>query len=585
VLGGLQVDDLLVIVPCGQSKVWDKEPDRGPVRAKDAYTGAPFKINRAYAEAFASRWVILSAKYGFILPDSLIPGPYEVTFKERTTNPVGVDRLIEQIYELRLNEVPHIIGLGGKEYRAMIERAFASFTCSLVFPFSGLSIGLAMQETKRAIQNGDPWGRVRSITHHDAGRKRGPTTIPFPARSQFLDDLRTGIKSGRQELLSGGLIEIRLRPGGYQGNWVVILRPDDQERFDVKGRVPDESRFPQRIRVAAWALHQEGLFGRFAVSHARTGVLTIQRDVGTREHARAAQSRHPVLPRAEPKIANARSGNPPETGAEVKELLMAGLKPLVIAAIRAGKPGGITRSYFEEARGWEAPTRQSFVELRSAIASDKDEAQSRAIDLLKILGTRYKAIWPDTRIEYPVFYEGAYAAVNRRGWWTAPLPALFGSEKKDAAAIVRVVRDALSFFALRGDDRHYSLLTKWLQFCFPDTFAIFDRNASKSIQVAIAALSTGSGLTGMGLEHFLSESISRTNGAGYGGLLSFYRLFWNSAQAAGLAGDLESVAADNEALLRTEPGCRCARVTTLDILDKLLWKANGSANVLGIGGS
>jgi hypothetical protein len=93
-----------------------------------------------------------------ISPDAIIPGPYNVTFKRRTTNPVGVTRLIEQIKELRLDDAARIIGLGGKEYRAMIERAFASFPCSLSFPFSGLPIGLAMQATKRAIQTGNPWG-------------------------------------------------------------------------------------------------------------------------------------------------------------------------------------------------------------------------------------------------------------------------------------------------------------------------------------------------------------------------------------------------------------------------------------------
>jgi hypothetical protein len=36
-LGGIDVDELIVIVPCGQRKVCDEEPDRGPVRAKDVY--------------------------------------------------------------------------------------------------------------------------------------------------------------------------------------------------------------------------------------------------------------------------------------------------------------------------------------------------------------------------------------------------------------------------------------------------------------------------------------------------------------------------------------------------------------------
>ncbi len=38
--------EVLVIVPCGLSKIWDKNPNAGPMPAKDAYTGSPFKVNR-----------------------------------------------------------------------------------------------------------------------------------------------------------------------------------------------------------------------------------------------------------------------------------------------------------------------------------------------------------------------------------------------------------------------------------------------------------------------------------------------------------------------------------------------------------
>ena len=74
---------LLVVVPCGQGKIWDRHPGVGPTAAQGAYTGAPFRVNRAYAERFASRWVILSAKYGFIDPDFLIPESYNLTFKKK----------------------------------------------------------------------------------------------------------------------------------------------------------------------------------------------------------------------------------------------------------------------------------------------------------------------------------------------------------------------------------------------------------------------------------------------------------------------------------------------------------------------
>lgn len=140
----------LVIVPCGQGKVWDDDPERGPIPAREAYTGAPFKVNRAYAERCGDRWVILSAKYGFIPPDFVLPGPYNVTFKKRATEPVEVATLIDQIRELRLHEFAGIVGLGGKEYRVAIEAAFAPFGSAVEFPFAGLPIGLAMRAVKVA---------------------------------------------------------------------------------------------------------------------------------------------------------------------------------------------------------------------------------------------------------------------------------------------------------------------------------------------------------------------------------------------------------------------------------------------------
>lgn len=146
----------MIIIPCGQGKVWDRNPEAGPTPARDAYTGAPFKANRRYAECFGDTWIILSAKYGFIAPDYVIPEAYNVTFKKRSTNPVSVSALREQIRQLGLNRFQTVICLGGKEYRAIVREAFANEPTDIVFPFAGLPIGKMMQATKRAISSGEP---------------------------------------------------------------------------------------------------------------------------------------------------------------------------------------------------------------------------------------------------------------------------------------------------------------------------------------------------------------------------------------------------------------------------------------------
>lgn len=154
------MDGVLVIVPCGQKKIWDRNPGARPTAAKDAYIGPPFGINRAFAERFGEAWVILSAKYGFIESEFEIAGPYNITFKRKRTEPIAVDRLLEQIQEKNLARFATVIGLGGKEYREVIEHAFAGTASSLCFPFSGLPIGKAMQATKRATATNDPlWER------------------------------------------------------------------------------------------------------------------------------------------------------------------------------------------------------------------------------------------------------------------------------------------------------------------------------------------------------------------------------------------------------------------------------------------
>jgi hypothetical protein len=142
---------VLVIVPCGLSKVWGKNPQAGPTAASLAYTGPPFRLNKQYAERYGDRWVILSAKYGFIPPDFIVPGPYNVTFKRKSTNPVALEVLTEQVRGMGLNGFEVVIGLGGKEYRSVIEQAFTSSGAKLRFPFAGLDIMKMMQATKIAL--------------------------------------------------------------------------------------------------------------------------------------------------------------------------------------------------------------------------------------------------------------------------------------------------------------------------------------------------------------------------------------------------------------------------------------------------
>jgi len=143
----------LVVVPCGKAKAWDVAPRRGAIQAKSAYIGGPFRLNRRYAEKFGDVWMILSAKYGFISPDFMIPGPYDVSFNRPSSSPIAVRLLCEQVLRMKLHRFEQVIGLGGKEYCAAIRAAFANSSVDLVFPFVGLPIGKMLAAVKSTLSH------------------------------------------------------------------------------------------------------------------------------------------------------------------------------------------------------------------------------------------------------------------------------------------------------------------------------------------------------------------------------------------------------------------------------------------------
>ena len=150
------MDGQLIIVQCGGCKIWKKEPDAGPTKATDAYISGYFRNNRAYAERFGTDWLILSAKYGFLDPETLIED-YNVSFLDPRTKPIDIGTLRLQVREMRLARFPFVAVLGGKKYVDMARGAFDSCPVRIHEPFRGLKgIGYMQQAAKGAIQCGRP---------------------------------------------------------------------------------------------------------------------------------------------------------------------------------------------------------------------------------------------------------------------------------------------------------------------------------------------------------------------------------------------------------------------------------------------
>ena len=142
------------------------------------------------------------------------------------------------------------------------------------------------------------------------------------------------------------------------------------------------------------------------------------------------------------------------------------------------------------------------------------------------------------------------------------------SEMDETTSIVPIVlREA----SAAGLDRPYSLVTKFLHFCFPDSFGIYDAQAANSIQTwnyFSFALDDSVGLK------FNSTHMSNPTGNGYRAIMDFYRLCWEHATKEQLA-DLET-AAQALALEIDAP------VSPLYVIDNLIWNANGDPRLLGL---
>lgn len=146
----------LCVVTCGKKKIWDLDPSAGPMMARDVYVGPFVGKCIAYAEMFhPESWCILSAKYGFLWPDDMVPGPYDVSFLKPGSNTIRDEELISQIRSKGLDDCKSIIVLGGRTYANIVRRCFSGRL--IIEPLSGCGrIGNMTHQLKVALDSSSP---------------------------------------------------------------------------------------------------------------------------------------------------------------------------------------------------------------------------------------------------------------------------------------------------------------------------------------------------------------------------------------------------------------------------------------------
>jgi len=103
--------------------------------------------------------------------------------------------------------------------------------------------------------------------------------VPYLKRpGEIYKPCKTGVSRKKNDLKNGKEITITInrRKPGYAGEIIVAICEGNDRHFDTNWSCQDVTRFPTRIRNAATALHHEGLYGMFRISHCK-GTMRIRK--------------------------------------------------------------------------------------------------------------------------------------------------------------------------------------------------------------------------------------------------------------------------------------------------------------------
>jgi hypothetical protein len=260
--------------------------------------------------------------------------------------------------------------------------------------------------------------------------------------------------------------------------------------------------------------------------------------------------------------------------------MSAASESLLRNAIRAAQPGGSTRRYFEQHGQWEAVHRQRFAGLSSRIFSLAapdfgDESLSLLYALNGFYATRYsRRLLPEVN----KVLVGAVAGVAGSDGGQTDLLA---STEQQRTAMRDLVVGSLQAIERTGLPRPYSLMTKFIHFVMPHTFAIYDGQAATSIAAwAACAFGNDRQSNWRQLWKFSRQRMGSTSGDGYAGVLDFYSLVWGSAPAEARR-EAEEATAALQSDIRARYRVPLARFTLLDLIDKYLWKSGSPRSLRG----
>lgn len=129
----------VAIITCGLKKKKVAAP------AQDFYTGTSFRVYCTYVSENFKNWVILSAKYGMVLPSQVLE-PYDTYIKDLSAEDkrILMNRFICSLKDT-FPKAGKFIFFVSDAYKKAILEVISGYNISVEFPFEGLRFGQKLQ--------------------------------------------------------------------------------------------------------------------------------------------------------------------------------------------------------------------------------------------------------------------------------------------------------------------------------------------------------------------------------------------------------------------------------------------------------
>ena len=257
---------------------------------------------------------------------------------------------------------------------------------------------------------------------------------------------------------------------------------------------------------------------------------------------------------------------------------------LVRRAITACQPEGATWAYYRSEGAALAQLRRDVSAFVQGALRDDARTTAPGANILRAVSAQYRTRFKLADI--PALSDALREQIHHHRSFFASPPDLLQSSHGATGTIARTYMDVLTRCVRATSRRPFSLVSKYLHLAAPATFVVYDRNAAASVLAWSQSAFPPSSVPESVSLHYDADNrywVRHWDNPGwYAGLLDFYRHCWDAAEEAGLHEDLTRASGAMTEFLPHDGDQFPSPITSLDVIDQLLWQAMGDRRKLGL---